>query len=316
MLSVINPINQKLIKLVENNGFIYGNEKTDLIIREIIYNVLNRIGKSYSKALIYQMCNLYNLSENELLSNYELFEKSIVRVLGKTAFPIILRIKKELLKYVVIHKLEISVKDILDPRFNIPIIIDKLAEYNNFEVICQNLAKQNRIVLFCSKDKYKKKVIKELLWNSKERKEMIRIVISLSDHFNQVRYFETDVPIDSFYMITENNLENIFKIKNIEFLNFDQYSNSSIQIFYFLDNKILNESNTYKIFQRIEEKLSNLYFRNKEVQVCCIFDVSKSYSTERELKFLTDFLTPYNIVIIDEPLVIYEKFEVQNKNIK
>ena len=315
-MSSINPINEKLIKRVEDNGFIYSNQKTDIIIREIIHNVLNRIGKSYSKALIYQMCSLYNLSENELLSNYELFEKSILRVLGKTAFPIILRIKKELLKYVVIHKLDVSVKDILDPRFNIPIIIDKLAEFNNFELISQNLAKQNHIVLFCSNDKYKKKVIKEFLWNSKERKEMIRIVISLSDHFNQVRYFETDALIDSFYMITEKNSENIFKIKNIEFLNFDQYSNSSIQIFYFLDNKILNESNTYKIFQRIEEKLSNLYLRNKEVQVCCIFDISKSYSTERELKFLTDFLNPYNIVIIDEPLVIYEKFEVQNKNIK
>ena len=116
-MSSINPINERLVRLVEEDGFIYRNQKTDIIIRELIYNVLNRIGKSYSKALIYQMCTLYNLSQNELLSNYELFEKSIVRVLGKTAFPIILRIKKELLKYVVIHKLEISVKDILDRFF-------------------------------------------------------------------------------------------------------------------------------------------------------------------------------------------------------
>lgn len=315
-MSSTNPINERLIRLVEDDGFIYRNQKTDIIIREIINNVLNRIGKSYSKALIYQMCNLYNLSENELLSNYELFEKSIVRVLGKTAFPIILRIKKELLKYVVIHKLEISVKDILDPFFNVPTIIDKLAEYNNFELICENLAQQNHIVLFCSNDRYKKKVIKELLMNSKERKEMTRIVISLYDHFNQVRYFETDDLIDSFYLRTEKNSENIFKIKNIDSLNFDQYINSSIQIFYFLDIKILNESKTYEIFQRIEQKLSNLYFKNKEVQVCCIFDVSKSYSTEFELEFIKDFIKSHNMVIIDEPLVMYEKFEVQKKIIK
>ena len=80
-MSSINPINERLVRLVEEDGFIYRNQKTDIIIREIINNVLNRIGKSYSKALIYQMCTLYNLSQNELLSNYELFEKSIVRVL-------------------------------------------------------------------------------------------------------------------------------------------------------------------------------------------------------------------------------------------
>ena len=200
--------------------------------------------------------------------------------------------------------------------FNVPTIIDKLAEYNNFELICENLAQQNHIVLFCSNDRYKKKVIKELLMNSKERKEMKRIVISLYDHFNQVRYFETDALIDSFYLRTEKNSENIFKIKNIDSLNFDQYTNSSIQIFYFLDIKILNEPKTYEIFQRIEQKLSNLYFTNKEVQVCCIFDVSKSYSTEFELEFLKDFIKSHNMVIIDEPLAMYEKFEVQKKIIK
>ena len=117
-------------------------------------------------------------------------------------------------------------------------------------------------------------------------------------------------------MRTEKNSENIFKIKNIDSLNFDQYTNSSIQIFYFLDIKILNEPKTYEIFQRIEQKLSNLYFTNKEVQVCCIFDVSKSYSTEFELEFLKDFIKSHNMVIIDEPLAMYEKFEVQKKIIK
>ena len=132
---------------------------------------MNRIGKSYSKALIYQICNLYGLSQNELLSNYELFEKSITRVLGKTGFPIILRIKKELLKYLVIHKLEISVKDILDPSFNVPKMIDKLAESNNYELICENLDQQNHIILFCSNDRYKKKLLKNLLRIQKDERD-------------------------------------------------------------------------------------------------------------------------------------------------
>ena len=83
-----NFLNEKLINLLENNGFIYKNQKTDVVVRDIIINVLNRIGKSYSKALIYQnILSLYGLSQNELLSNYELFENSLTRVLEKQVIP-------------------------------------------------------------------------------------------------------------------------------------------------------------------------------------------------------------------------------------
>ena len=81
-----NPVNEKLINLIENSGFVYRNQTTDIVVKDIVLNVLNRIGKSYSKALIYQICSLYGLSQNELLSNYELFENSLTRVLGKTIF--------------------------------------------------------------------------------------------------------------------------------------------------------------------------------------------------------------------------------------
>ena len=112
-----NFLNEKLINLLENNGFIYKNQKTDVVVRDIIINVLNRLGKSYSKALIYQICSFYGLTQNELLSNYELFEYSLTRVLGKTGYPISLRIKKELLKYFILNKFDVTTKDILDPSF-------------------------------------------------------------------------------------------------------------------------------------------------------------------------------------------------------
>jgi hypothetical protein len=181
-----NPLNEKLINFIESSGYIYGNQKTDIIIREIILNVLDRIGRSYSKALIYQICNLYGLSQNELLSNYELFEKSLTRVLGKTGFPIILRIKKELLKYFVVNKLEISVKDILDPSFNVPKIIEKLVESNNYQSISETLNKPNNIIfLFFSNDKYMEKIIKNLIKVSEEMRDVRRVIIRFHDHFEE-----------------------------------------------------------------------------------------------------------------------------------
>ena len=73
-------------------------------------------------------------TQNELLSNYELFENSLTRVLGKTGYPIILRIKKELLKYFILNKFDVTTKDILDPFFNVPQIIDKLSESYNYQL--------------------------------------------------------------------------------------------------------------------------------------------------------------------------------------
>ena len=199
-----NFLNEKLINLIENSGYIYRNQKTDIVIRDIILNVLNRIGKYYSKALIYQICSLYGLSQNELLSNYELFENSLTRVLGKTGYPIILRIKKELLKYLILNKFEISTKDILDPSFNVPKIIDKLSESYNYQLIFENLNnnKRNHMILLSSNDdtKHIEKIITNLVQSSKSSGDIKRVVIVLHDQFDEKRYFKSVPDMDIYYM--------------------------------------------------------------------------------------------------------------------
>ena len=312
-----NPLNEKLINFIESSGYIYGNQKTDIVIREIILNVLERIGKSYSKALIYQICNLYGLSQNELLSNYELFEKSITRVLGKTGFPIILRIKKELLKYLVLNKLEISIKDILDPSFNVPEIINKLAESNNYELISEILNKQNHIIfLLCSNDKYIiEKIIKNLVQISKgTKKDIRRVVIRLHDHFNEKRYFESESDnIDIFYLDDIDSSNKSFKINDIDFINFEQFHKSNIQVFCFIDTKLLDLFNNYENLKKIEDKLEKLYDLNENIQICCLYDISNTYPIEYEIKLLRDFINHHNVVILDEPFLIYQKFDIRKE---
>jgi hypothetical protein len=312
-----NSVNEKLINLIENSGYIYRNQKTDIIIREIILNVLNRIGKSYSKALIYQICNLYGLSQNELLSNYELFEKSITRVLGKTGYPIILRIKKELLKYLIINKFEISIKDILDPSFNVPQIINKLVEADNYQLISENLNKRNHIILLCSSDKYIEKIISNVLHISKSIKNIKRVLIILHNHFDEKRYFKSvsDIDIFNLYDILPSSNQPL-KFTSGDFLNFEQYGNSNIQVFCFIDIQILNLSNHYENLKIIETKLEKLYNLNKNTKICCIYDVSNYYPRKYEIKFLNDFINHHNVVIVDEPLLMYQKFDIKNDIIK
>ena len=318
-----NPVNEKLINLIENSGFIYRNQTTDIVVKDIVLNVLNRIGKSYSKALIYQICTLYGLSQNELLSNYELFENSLTRVLGKTGYPIILRIKKELLKYLIMNKFEIKIKDILDPSFNVPHIIDKLSESYNYQLISQNLNnnKRNHMILLSNNDdKHIQKIITNLVQISKNIRNIKRVVIVLHDQFDEKRYFRSVSDIDIYYVndivSSYSSIDKFFKLDNNNLINFEQFDNSNIQIFCFIDIQILNHLNNYKILKILEEKFEKLYNINELIQICCIYDVSNFYAKEYEIKLLRDFINHHNIVIIDEPLIMYQKFDVKNDIVK
>jgi hypothetical protein len=317
-----NSVSDKLINLIENSGYIYRNQKTDIVIRDIILNVLNRIGKYYSKALIYQICSLYGLSQNELLSNYELFENSLTRVLGKTGYPIILRIKKELLKYLILNKFEISTKDILDPSFNVPQIIDKLSESYNYQLISENLNnKRNHMILLSSNDdKHIEKIITNLVQISKSIKDIKRVVIVLHDQFDEKRYFRSVPDIDIYYMndifSSSSSFENFFKNNNIDLINFEQFNNTNIQVFCFIDIQILRQFNNYKILKILEDKFEQLYNLNETIQICCIYDVSNFYTKGYEIKLLRDFINHHDMVIVDEPLVMYQKFDVKNDIVK
>jgi hypothetical protein len=326
-----NLVNEKLINLIENSGFVYRNQTTDTLVKDIVLNVLNRIGKSYSKALIYQICSLYGLSQNELLSNYELFENSLTRVLGKTGYPIILRIKKELLKYLIMNKFDIKIKDILDPSFNVLHIIDKLSESYNYQLISENLNnnKRNHMILLSNNDdKHIQKIITNLVQISKNIRNIKRVVIVLHDQFDEKRYFRSVSDIDIYYVNDiissySSSTDKFFKLddnynnnNNINLINFEQFDNSNIQIFCFIDIQILNQLNNYKILKILEEKFKKLYNLNELVQICCIYDVSNFYAKEYEIKLLRDFINHHNIVIVDEPLIMYQKLDVKNDIVK
>ena len=317
-----NFLNEKLINLLENNGFIYKNQKTDVVVRDIIINVLNRIGKSYSKALIYQICSLYGLTQNELLSNYELFEYSLTRVLGKTGYPITLRIKKELLKYFILNKFDVTTKDILDPSFNVPKIIDKLSESYNYQLIFENLNnnKRNHMILLSSNydTKHIEIIITNIVQSSKSSRDIKRVLIVLHDQFDEKRYFKSVPDMDIYYMndlvsTLDKSLQNNNKS---DFINIEQFYTTDIQIFCFIDIQILNQFNNYNILKILEEKFKKLYTLNENIKICCIYDLSNFYAKEYETNLLKDFINHHDMVIVDEPLVMYQKFDIKNDILK
>jgi hypothetical protein len=56
---------------------------TSKLLQDLTKDSLERIGESYSKTILNNVCSFYGLSETELLTNYDLFERSLFRLLGK-----------------------------------------------------------------------------------------------------------------------------------------------------------------------------------------------------------------------------------------
>jgi hypothetical protein len=148
-----------------------------------------------------------------------------------------------------------------------------------------------------------------------------RVIISLHDHFDEKRYFNSISDIDVFYLndIYSSSNNKSFKINNdIDFINFQQFHKSNIQVFCFIDIQILNLYNNYEKLNIIEKKLEKLYNLNENIQICCIYDVSNSSSSliDPEIKFLKDFINHHNVVIIDDPLVMYQKYDIRDDILK
>lgn len=127
---------------------------------EILYNAakksIHRLGESASKALLDHICSIYGLSEKELLTNYDLFEKSLYRVLKKGAEVILHDLKTELLVQAVLLDPSITISDIRNPRLAISDILQRINTTETLELVRKIPSRKHIAFLYkseSSKDK-------------------------------------------------------------------------------------------------------------------------------------------------------------------
>ena len=109
---------------------------------EIVYNSVKKaldwnLGKSVCATLIRLMCSVWRLSENELLTNYELFEKLLNKMLhDKGADTIFNWIKREMLVQAILKdSCSLTEQQILNPNLTINDIIVDISNLQVFEFI-------------------------------------------------------------------------------------------------------------------------------------------------------------------------------------
>jgi hypothetical protein len=121
------------LSTLDKLGYYPINSNNDKILYRSIANSLEQLGKSYSKALVSNMCELYGLSENELFTNYDFFKKTLYNTVGKgEANAILISIKKELLAQAILNGSNLTVREIINPKFTINDILKKV---NDSEVL-------------------------------------------------------------------------------------------------------------------------------------------------------------------------------------
>jgi hypothetical protein len=135
----------------------------DSISDEILYRsikaALEAVGKAYAKALIEHMCAINRLSEREILTNCDIFQDSMYRLMGRGAEPIIKKVKLIALKYALMEeKSNLSVPEILDPSLTINDVmgeirsiealnfVHKMSSYNHIAYLYSNKCSVSKIL--------------------------------------------------------------------------------------------------------------------------------------------------------------------------
>jgi hypothetical protein len=85
--------------------------------------------------LLDHICSINGLSEKELLTNYDLFEKSLYRVLRKGAAVIFLDIRRELLVHAVLIDPNITISDSRNPLLAVGDILKRIRAVETLEFV-------------------------------------------------------------------------------------------------------------------------------------------------------------------------------------
>ncbi|MDQ6865594.1 MAG: hypothetical protein M3044_17425, partial [Thermoproteota archaeon] len=133
---------------------------SDRALHDSIKHSLDSIGKSYSNALLHNMCLLYGLSENELLTNYDLFERSLHRILGKAGQPIISSIKAAMLRYAKMNGSEFTANEIQDPKLTVSHVLKDIQDTETLGFV-RNVPSCEHIALLYTNETAKNKVLSE-----------------------------------------------------------------------------------------------------------------------------------------------------------
>jgi len=126
---------QQYSNVLDELGYFPQSSKAEAILYDAAKKSIDRLGESASRALLDHICSINELLEKELLTNYDLFEKSLYKVLGKGAEVILCSLKRELLIQVVMIDPNITIGEIRNPRLKVGDILKRIQVVDAVEFV-------------------------------------------------------------------------------------------------------------------------------------------------------------------------------------
>ena len=140
------------MNILDELGYLPITSKVDEILYDSVEKAFKVIGKVAYNALLDRACSIHGLSERELLTNYDLFEKSLYDIFGKVSFILLRALKKEILIHAVIMNSRLTVSDISNPSTTIGDILERIREVEVFEFVSKILSHEHILFLYENKN--------------------------------------------------------------------------------------------------------------------------------------------------------------------
>lgn len=308
--------NLRYLSILDELRYFPTSSVCNQLLRESVEESLAHIGKSYSKALLNNMCSLYGLSESELLTNYDLFETTLYKVLGPAGQSVITRIKKEMLLRAVMSNSEITVNDILNPALTVNYVLKKLQYVELFEFL-NGLHGGEHIALLYTDEVPKNKILCEFFRSSME---------------DQQGRHRGRNPIGLVSVKPTKDKDMIFNIPYKELLDysrkFDVKERLAKWITYVHSFNVSKNSIPTKIAEedaslwlksgfsadedlRLEQMFST-FTCDHNLSILCAYDISKIDGADIR-SMMKSIISAHDYVILDEPLVVYYRARTSMK---
>jgi hypothetical protein len=143
----------RCLSVLDKLGYYPIRANNDRLLYASIKDSLELMGRSYSGALIRNMCSLYGLSENELFSNYDLFKKMLYTIVGEgEANGIIASVKKELLARAILNGSSLTVREMTNTSLSIEDILESIDSAQTLRIIATISPHEHVLFLYDSED--------------------------------------------------------------------------------------------------------------------------------------------------------------------
>jgi hypothetical protein len=146
--SLNNRDSQRFSNILDELGYVPVPSRADRILYDAAKRSIERFGQSASKAILDHMCSVDGLSEEELLTNFDLLEKSLQRVLRKGAEVVLHDIKIEILTHAVLIDPTITISDIRNPQLTISNILKRIRSTEALEFIREKASHKHIAFLY------------------------------------------------------------------------------------------------------------------------------------------------------------------------